>query len=70
MQVLITTSSFNLNNFAQLADLHKAGIEIKLNPFATRLTEDQAIDLIGTNTVGLIAGLEPLTAKFCNQQNH
>jgi len=63
LQVLITTSSFNLNNFAQLADLNKAGIEIKLNPFATRLTEDQAIDLIGTNTVGLIAGLEPLTAK-------
>lgn len=36
---------------------------MKLNPFATRLTEDQAIDLLGTNTIGLIAGLEPLTEK-------
>ncbi len=63
MQVLITTSTFNLDNFKQLELLNKAQIEVKLNPFATRLTEDQAIDLLGTNTIGLIAGLEPLTEK-------
>ena len=63
MQVLITTSTFNLDNFEQLELLNKAQIEVKLNPFATRLTEDQAIDLLGTNTIGLIAGLEPLTEK-------
>ena len=61
MQVLISTSSFNLANFAQLSDLKKAGIEVKLNPFAARLTEEQVIDLLGTDTIGLIAGLEPLT---------
>ena len=61
MQVLISTSSFNLANFAQLSDLKKAGVEVKLNPFATRLTEEQVIDLLGTDTIGLIAGLEPLT---------
>lgn len=61
MQVLISTSSFNLANFAQLSDLEKAGVEVKLNPFAARLTEKQAIDLLGTDTIGLIAGLEPLT---------
>ena len=48
-------------NFAQLSDLEKAGVEVKLNPFAARLTEKQAIDLLGTDTIGLIAGLEPLT---------
>jgi len=63
LQVLITTSTFNLDNFEQLELLNKAQIEVKLNPFATRLTEDQAIDLLGTNTIGLIAGLEPLTEK-------
>jgi len=63
LQVLITTSTFNLDNFKQLELLNKAQIEVKLNPFATRLTEDQAIDLLGTNTIGLIAGLEPLTEK-------
>jgi D-3-phosphoglycerate dehydrogenase / 2-oxoglutarate reductase len=61
LQVLISTSSFNLANFAQLSDLEKAGVEVKLNPFAARLTEKQAIDLLGTDTIGLIAGLEPLT---------
>ena len=61
MQVLISTSSFNLANFAQLSDLKNAGVEVKLNPFAARLTEEQVIDLLGTNTIGLIAGLEPLT---------
>ena len=48
-------------NFAQLSDLKKAGVEVKLNPFAARLTEEQVIDLLGTDTIGLIAGLEPLT---------
>ncbi len=48
-------------NFAQLSDLRNAGVEVKLNPFAARLTEEQVIDLLGTNTIGLIAGLEPLT---------
>ena len=61
MQVLISTSSFNLDNFAQLSDLKNAGVEVKLNPFAARLTEDQVIELLGTDTIGLIAGLEPLT---------
>ena len=61
MQVLISTSSFNLANFAQLSDLKKARVEVKLNPFAARLTEEQVIDLLGTDTIGLIAGLEPLT---------
>ena len=61
MQVLISTSSFNLDNFAQLSDLKNAGVEVKLNPFAARLTEDQVIELLGTDTISLIAGLEPLT---------
>jgi len=61
LQVLISTSSFNLDNFTQLSDLENAGVEVKLNPFAARLTEDQVIELLGTETIGLIAGLEPLT---------
>lgn len=33
---------------------------MKLNPFARRLTQEQSIDLLGKDTIGLIAGLEPL----------
>lgn len=31
-----------------------------MNPFAKRLTQEQSIDLLGKDTIGLIAGLEPL----------
>ena len=63
MQILISTSTFNLDNFSELAEIQKAGIEVKLNPFKTRLTEDQVTELLGTNTIGLIAGLETLNEK-------
>ena len=63
MQILISTSTFNLDNFSELSAINNSGIEVKLNPFNTRLTEDQAIDLLGKNSVGLIAGLEPLNEK-------
>ena len=64
MQILISTSTFNLDNFSELAEIQKAGIEVKLNPFKTRLTEDQVTELLGTNTIGLIAGLETLNEKI------
>ena len=63
MQILISTSTFNLDNFSELSTINNSGIEVKLNPFNTRLTEDQVIDLLGKNSIGLIAGLEPLNEK-------
>ena len=63
MQILISTSTFNLDNFSELSAITNSGIKIKLNPFNARLTEDQAIDLLGQNSIGLIAGLEPLNQK-------
>lgn len=63
MQILISTSTFNLDNFFELSAINNSGIEVKLNPFNARLTEDQAIDLLGQNSIGLIAGLEPLNEK-------
>ena len=63
MQILISTSTFNLDNFSELSAIDTSGIEVKLNPFNTRLTKDQVIDLLGKNSIGLIAGLEPLNEK-------
>ena len=63
MQILISTSTFNLDNFSELSAINNSGIEVKLNPFNTRLTEDQVINLLGKNSIGLIAGLEPLNQK-------
>ena len=63
MQILISTSTFNLENFSELSAVTNSGIKVKLNPFNARLTEDQAIDLLGKDSIGLIAGLEPLSEK-------
>ncbi|MFM9173427.1 MAG: hydroxyacid dehydrogenase, partial [Acidimicrobiaceae bacterium] len=63
MQILISTSTFNLDNFSELSAINNSGIKVKLNPFKIRLTEDQVIDLLGKNSIGLIAGLEPLNEK-------
>ena len=63
MQILISTSTFNLNNFSELSAINNSGIEVKLNPFNTRLTEDQVINLLGKDSIALVAGLEPLKEK-------
>ena len=69
MQILISTSSFNLENFAALGELKNAGIDIKLNPFGARLSQDQVIELLGNDTVGIIAGLESLNATVLQSAN-
>ena len=62
-KVLITTSSFSLDNFAQAKALHDAGISIELNPHGRRLSEDEVADLIATDVIAVLAGLEPLTDR-------
>lgn len=62
-KILISTSSFDLQNFYKLDDLTAAGIEVILNPFKRRLSESEVSTLLGNDVVGLIAGLEPLTAE-------
>ncbi len=61
-KILITTSSFDLRNFYQLDDLISIGVEVILNPFNRRLNEQEVSDLMSDDVVGMIAGLEPLTA--------
>jgi len=69
LQILISTSTFNLDDFSELSAITNSGIKVKLNPFNARLTEDQAIDLLGQNSIGLIAGLEPLNQKVLQSAN-
>lgn len=61
-KVLFTTSSFDLDNFCDRAQIETAGYEFVLNPLGKRLTEQQLLELIDANVVGIVAGLEPLTA--------
>ncbi len=62
-KILITTSSFDLRNFYRLDDVTAAGFEVVLNPFKRRLNEHEVADLLTSDVIGMIAGLEPLTAE-------
>ncbi|MFA5774456.1 MAG: phosphoglycerate dehydrogenase [Ilumatobacteraceae bacterium] len=62
-KILVTTSSFDLHNFEQLDLLTAAGIEIVQNPLKRRLSEQEVSELIDDDVIGIIAGLEPLTAN-------
>lgn len=66
--ILITTSSFDLANNQSLQKLVSAGFGVKLNPYARRLTEVEAGSLLTDgDIVGMIAGVEPLTAAVMQQ---
>ena len=62
-KLVFTTSSFDLNNFDGREHVEAAGFELVLNPFGKRLTEVQATELLDSDVVGMVAGVEPLTEK-------
>ena len=62
-KLVISTSSFDVDNNPHLQHLVKAGMNIVGNSFKRKLTEDEIIELLGQDTVGMIAGIEPLTKR-------
>lgn len=62
MRVLISPSSFGDISEEPLVLLENAGFSYLNNPYKRKLTEDEVIEL-AANVVGIIAGVEPLTAK-------
>lgn len=60
-KILITTSSFDLSNFADISILRNAGFEIQCNPYGKRLNEEQISNLMDDQVIAMIAGTEPLT---------
>ncbi len=62
--ILITTSSFQVDDNEALRQLKADGYDIVLNPYGRRLTEDEITDLLASHDpIGMIAGVEPLSAK-------
>ena len=59
--VIISTSSFNIDNVPQLKELQDNGIKILLNPYKRRMTEEEVTELTKNNVIGVIAGVEPLS---------
>ncbi len=60
-EIVISTSSFDIDDNPAIARLEAAGLEIVLNPFGRKLTEEEIGTLLTDSVVGLLAGVEPLT---------
>lgn len=64
MNILITTSSFGLEDKGVFEPLINAGLSYKLNPYGRTLTEEEAVKLYAKYMpAGVIAGTEPITAR-------
>ncbi len=61
-RVAIGTASFALEDDTPMRMLEEAGIDVVKNPFGRRPTEEELLDFL-PEMDGLIAGLEPLTAR-------
>jgi len=68
--LVISTSSFDIDNNPPIRQLLQKGMQIITNPHRRKLTEDEIIELLNGGAVGLIAGIEPLTERvFQSAQN-
>jgi len=61
--IVISTSSFDVENNPGIDLLRSAGLQIATNPFGRKLTETEISSLLDDSVVGLLAGVEPLTAQ-------
>lgn len=69
--VLITTSSFGKFDPSLLEELSKKKINHILNPYGRKLTEEEVGNLVNEHQPnGMIAGVEPLTAKVLKGAIH
>ena len=67
-RILITTSIFGKDDPSPLNLLQNAGYEAITNPYGRKLTEAEALDLLSeVKPVGIIAGVEPITARVLQQ---
>jgi len=62
-RIVISSSSFKLEDNPGIERLRAAGLEITTNPFGRKLTEAEISALLDASVVGLLAGVEPLTEQ-------
>lgn len=62
-KLVISTSSFDVDHNPHLQHLLNKGMRIVENSHKRKLTENEAIALLDGDTVGMIAGIEPLTEQ-------
>lgn len=67
---VISTSSFDTVNNPVIQHLIQAGLQPVTNPYGRKLTEDEVEDLLKDDVIGMIAGVEPLTARVIQSATH
>ena len=64
MKVIISSRSFGKINTDAIDLLKNAGLETVINPYGRKLSEDEILNLIDDNVVGIIAGTEKITGNI------
>jgi len=62
-EIIVSTSSFDLDDNPGIEKLRAAGLKVSGNPFGRKLTETEIDRLLSDSVIGLLAGVEPLTAS-------
>ncbi len=62
-KLVISTSSFDIDNNAPVQRLIQKGLQVISNPHRRKLTEHEIIALLDDDVIGLIAGIEPITER-------
>ncbi|SFP77075.1 D-3-phosphoglycerate dehydrogenase [Nitrosomonas cryotolerans] len=62
-KLIISTSSFDIDNNAPVQRLIQKGLQVISNPHRRKLTEHEIIALLDDDVIGLIAGIEPITER-------
>lgn len=68
-KVLIGTSSFAALDKTPMERLISSGFEVIDNPYKRKLTKEELLDLLSTDVIGLLAGLEPLDREVLEKSN-
>lgn len=69
-KIVISTSSFDIENNPTIVFLISEGFEIILNPYGRRLNESEILNLLQGDVVGMIAGVESLTKSVFQSAPH
>ena len=62
-KILISTSNFNFQLLEEMLSISNLRFEIIKNPYKRKLTEEEAIELLSDDGIGMIAGVESLSEK-------
>jgi D-3-phosphoglycerate dehydrogenase len=65
-KILVTTSSFDVSLFSNFIVKTQKPIEVVLNPYKRKLSEQEVSELLTEDVIGMIAGVEPITENVLN----